>query len=103
MRGELDAFPGGWNVLPKARIHHCHVKNAVKNAAGKIEWAPVQTGFVDWRAQFAALKQAGYRDAVSLETHWTGAGSPEACSRQSWSGMEKALLESGTLAAPRLG
>ncbi len=28
MRGELDAFPGGWNALPKDRIHHCHVKNA---------------------------------------------------------------------------
>ena len=97
MRGELDAFPGGWNTLPKARIHHCHVKNAARNSAGKIEWAPVQTGFVDWKAQFAALQQAGYRDAVSLETHWTGAGTPEACSRQSWTGMEQALLGSGTL------
>ncbi len=99
MRGELDAFPGGWNTLPKARIHHCHVKNAVRNAAGKIEWAPVQIGFVDWKAQFAALRQAGYHNAVSLETHWTGAGSPEACSRESWTGMEQALVSSGTLSS----
>ncbi len=97
MRGELDAFPGGWNALPKARIHHCHVKNAVRDSAGKIEWAPVQTGFIDWKAQFAALNQAGYHNAVSLETHWTGAGTPEACSRQSWTGMEQALVGSGTL------
>ena len=97
MRGELDAFPGGWNALPKARIHHCHVKNAARNAAGKIEWAPVQTGFINWTAQFAALKQAGYRNAVSLETHWTGGGTPEACSRQSWTGMDQALKASGCL------
>ena len=98
MRGELDAFPGGWNALPKARIHHCHVKNAVRSAAGKIEWAPVQTGYLDWKAQFAALKQVGYDHAVSLETHWTGAGTPEACSRESWFGMKQALVSSGALA-----
>ncbi len=97
MRGELDAFPDGWNTLPKTRIHHCHVKNAVKAATGKIEWAPVQTGFIDWSKQFAALRAAGYRDAVSLETHWTGGGSPEASSRQSWTGMKTALATGGTL------
>ena len=48
MRGELDAFPGGWQTLPKDRIHHCHVKNAVKDAAGKIVWSPVDIGYIDW-------------------------------------------------------
>ena len=72
MRGELDAFPAGWDLLPKDRIHHCHCKNAVKNDAGKIMWSPVDKGYIDWAAQFRALKQAGYRDAVSLETHWHG-------------------------------
>ena len=91
MRGELDTFPAGWDALPKARIHHCHVKNAVRNTAGKIEWAPVDKGFVDWSAQFKALKQAGYRDAVSLETHWRGAGTPEASTRVSWAGMKQDL------------
>ena len=74
MRGELDAFPVGFNMIPKDRIRHCHVKNAQKNAAGKTEWAPVDKGYVDWAAQFAALQQAGYRGAVSLETHWRGRG-----------------------------
>jgi sugar phosphate isomerase/epimerase len=97
MRGELDAFPAAWDTLPKNRIHHCHVKNAVKNTAGKIEWAPVGTGYVDWRAQFHALRQIGYRDAVSLETHWRGAATPEESSRISWGGMKKALQDSGTL------
>ena len=96
MRGELDAFPAGWDALPKDRIHHCHVKNAVRNAAGKIEWAPVDKGFVDWTAQFKALKQAGFHDAVSLETHWRGAGTPEASTRISWAGMKQSLENSKT-------
>ena len=91
MRGELDAYPGGWDALPKNRIHHCHCKNAVKDSTGKVVWSPVDKGFVDWTAQYRALKQAGYRDAVSLETHWRGAGTPEASSRISWAGMKKCL------------
>ena len=95
MRGELDAFPAAWDLLPKNRIHHCHCKNAVKNDAGKIEWAPVAKGYIDWAAQFRALKQAGYTDAVSLETHWHGGGTPEQSSRTSWAGMKQALAAAG--------
>jgi sugar phosphate isomerase/epimerase len=97
MRGELDAFPAAWDTLPKNRIHHCHVKNAVKNADGKIEWAPVGTGYIDWTAQFRALRQIGYHEAVSLETHWHGAATPEESTRISWAGMKKALQDSGAL------
>ena len=93
MRGETDAYPAAWEMLPKDRIHHCHVKNAVRNSAGKVEWSPVSSGFIDWSGQFKALKQAGFRDAVSLETHWHGAASPEESSRVSWAGMKKALAE----------
>lgn len=91
MRGELDAFPGGWDTLPKNRIHHCHCKNAVKDAAGKVEWAPVGKGYIDWAAQFRALKQSGFHDAVSLETHWHGGGTPEQSTRTSWADMKQAL------------
>jgi sugar phosphate isomerase/epimerase len=97
MRGELDAFPAAWETLPKNRIHHCHVKNAVKDSAGKIQWAPVGTGFINWTAQFRALRKIGYHDAVSLETHWHGAATPEESTRQSWAGMKKALQDSGAL------
>jgi len=93
MRGELDAFPGGWNALPKDRIHHCHVKNAVKDATGKVVWSPVDVGFIDWVAQFKALKGIDYSDAVNLETHWRGAGTPEESSKISWAGMKKDLLK----------
>jgi sugar phosphate isomerase/epimerase len=97
MRGELDAYPGGWDALPKHRIHHCHCKNVAKDATGKLGWSPVGQGYIDWTAQFRALKAVGYRSAVSLETHWRGAGTTaEASSRISWAGMKKCLEESGT-------
>lgn len=95
--GELDAFPAAWEMLPKNRIGHCHVKNAAKGPDGKIGWAPVDTGYIDWAAQFRALAQTGYHAAVSLETHWRGAGTPEASTRRSWQGMEKTLREAGAL------
>jgi sugar phosphate isomerase/epimerase len=95
MRGEFDAFPNGWDVLPKDRIHHCHVKNAVKDDAGKVVWSPVDIGYIDWAAQFRALTKIGYADAVNLETHWTGGGTPEASTRRSWDGMRKALMVAG--------
>jgi len=99
MRGELDAFPAAWETIPKDRIHHCHCKNAVKNDAGKIEWSPVDKGFIDWSAQFRALRKIGYAEAVSLETHWRGAGAAEESTRVSWNGMKKALVDSGSLQA----
>jgi sugar phosphate isomerase/epimerase len=89
--GENSVFPKGWDLLPKNRIHHVHCKNTVRNDAGKAAWSPVDIGLIDWPAQFRALKAIGYRNAVSLETHWAGGGSPEASSRISWAGMKKAL------------
>jgi len=97
MRGELDAFPGGWDALPKGRIHHCHVKNAVKDATGKIVWSPVDKGYIDWAAQFRAFEKIGYSDAVNLETHWRGAGTPEASTRISWDGMKKDLQQANVI------
>jgi len=97
MRDELDAYPGGWDALPKDRIHHCHVKNAVKDATGKIVWSPVDVGYIDWPAQFKALKAIDYSNAVNLETHWRGAGTPEASSIRSWEGMKKNLQQAGAI------
>jgi sugar phosphate isomerase/epimerase len=96
MRGELDAFPGGWDALPKDRIHHCHVKNAVKDGSGKIVWSPVDVGYIDWVAQFKALKSVGYHNATNLETHWKQPdGTPESSTRRSWEGMKKDLIAAG--------
>ncbi len=99
MDGEY-AFPGGYNLLPKKRIAHCHCKDVVKNPTGSAaDWAVVGGGNVDWAGQFRALKADGYSHAISLETHWRGAGTPEASTRQSWAGEKAALTAAGTLTA----
>lgn len=88
-----DPYPDGYNLLPKERIGHCHCKNVKREAGGKFEWEPVGIGVVDWPAQFRALARDGYRHAVSLETHWRGAGTPEASSRISMEQMKAALRQ----------
>jgi L-ribulose-5-phosphate 3-epimerase len=92
-RGEKP-FPDGYDLLPKERIGHCHCKDAVKKSDGSgYEWAAMGRGFIDWVGQFKALQRDGYHFAVSLETHWRGAGTPEESTRQSWAGMKKELQE----------
>jgi len=91
-------YPDGYNLLPKDRIGHCHCKDAVKKPDGKgYQWAAMGRGIIDWVGQFRALKRDGYHFAVSLETHWRGADTPEESSRQSWAGMKKALQDAGAL------
>jgi sugar phosphate isomerase/epimerase len=91
-------YPNGYALLPKNRIGHCHCKSAIRKPDGSYEWAPVGKGVVDWVGQFGALKKDGYHYAVSLETHWRGAGTPEASSRISMAGMKDALRKAGALA-----
>jgi len=93
--GEVP-YPEGYKNLPKNRIGHVHCKDAKKKAAGNdYEWAPMGGGIIDWAGQFRALKNDGYHYAVSLETHWRGAGTPEESSRQSMAGMKKLLQQAG--------
>ena len=89
-------YPRGYEMLPKHRIGHCHAKSVVRKSDGKWEWAPVGQGVVDWVGQLKALQKDGYRHAVSLETHWRGAGTPEASTRVSMAGLKDALGKAGT-------
>jgi len=89
-------FPTGYELLPKKRIGHCHAKDVTRNAEGKYDWQPVGGGTVDWVGQFRAFLRDGYHYAVSLETHWRGAGTPEASTRVSMEGLRKALASAGT-------
>jgi L-ribulose-5-phosphate 3-epimerase len=91
-------YPDGYKLLPKIRIGHCHCKDAVRGTSGEeYEWAAMGRGIIDWVGQFKALKSDGYRFAVSLETHWRGAGTPEASTRESWAGMKDALMKAGAV------
>jgi sugar phosphate isomerase/epimerase len=89
-------FPNGYAAIPKGRIGHVHCKDAAKRADGKgWEWAAMGRGAIDWAGQYRALKADGYRGAIVLETHWRGAGSPEASSRESFAGMKALLQKAG--------
>jgi len=96
MLGEVP-YPDGYSKLPKDRIGHVHCKDSVRNADGKVAWAAVGRGSIDWLGQFRALKQQGYNHAVSLETHWRGAGTPEESTRQSMAGMKDVMRKAGVL------
>jgi L-ribulose-5-phosphate 3-epimerase len=96
-RGEKP-YPDGYDLLPKDRIGHCHCKDAAKKSDSTgYQWAAMGRGIIDWVGQFKALKRDGYHFAVSLETHWRGAGTPEESTRQSWAGMKKALQVAGAI------
>ena len=88
-------YPGGYELLPKDRIGHCHCKDVVGKPDHKYDWAPVGGGIVDWVGQLKALKRDGFRYGLSLETHWRGAGTPEASTRISMDGLKKTLTEAG--------
>ena len=94
-QGEVP-YPRAYDLLPKERIGHCHVKDVARTDKG-YEWADIGKGIVDWSGQFAALKRDGYHHAVSLETHWRGAGTPEASSIECWQGMRAALEKAHAL------
>jgi sugar phosphate isomerase/epimerase len=96
-RGEKP-YPDGYSLLPKDRIGHCHAKDAVKKPdRDECDWAVMGGGVIDWIGQFRALKNDGYKHAVSLETHWRGAGTAEESTRQSWVGMKEEMRKAGAL------
>jgi sugar phosphate isomerase/epimerase len=88
-------YPSGYHLLPKERIGHCHCKDVVRKADHKYDWAPVGGGSVDWVGQFKALQGDGFHYGLSLETHWRGAGTPEASTRISMDGLKKTLTKAG--------
>jgi sugar phosphate isomerase/epimerase len=88
-------YPNGYQLLPKDRIGHCHCKDAIRKPDNKYDWAPVGGGIVDWVGQLQALQRDGFRYGLSLETHWRGAGTPEASTRISMDGLKKTLTKAG--------
>ncbi len=64
-------FPDGYREV-RSRFAHMHVKDVKKHPqSGKLGWAPVGGGFIDWKGQLKALRQDGYDGTMSLETHYS--------------------------------
>jgi sugar phosphate isomerase/epimerase len=92
---QSTSYEVGYAMLPKNRIGHCHCKDVVPKADHKYDWAPVGGGVVNWVGQLKALKHDGFHYGLSLETHWRGAGTPEASTLISMDGLKKALTTAG--------
>ena len=91
MLGETP-FPDGYQAV-KGLFPHMHVKDARKNAqTGRIEWAPVGGGFIDFKGQFEALHKDKYTGTMSLETHYRRPdGNKVESTRESLEGLLKVL------------
>ncbi|HEY0264727.1 MAG TPA: sugar phosphate isomerase/epimerase family protein [Granulicella sp.] len=88
-------YPDGYKLLPKDRIGHCHCKDVSYTPDHKYAWAAMGSGVIRWTDQIRALKQDGFHYGLSLETHWRGAGTPEASTRASFAGLKKILADAG--------
>jgi sugar phosphate isomerase/epimerase len=73
MVGGEDPYPSGYELLPKSRIAHVHLKDCHMEGHTPV-WGPLGTRKVDWKGQIAALRRDGYQGWLSLETHWGGPG-----------------------------
>src|SRR5277367_3396170 len=91
MLGEVP-FPDGYNAV-RGMFPHRHIKDVRKNSqTGKLEWAPVGGGVVDFKGQFQALHHDQYEGTMSLETHYRRAdGNKVESTRESLEGLLKVI------------
>jgi sugar phosphate isomerase/epimerase len=72
--GEVS-FPSGYDVLPKNRIWHMHVKGVACETPGKqCHDAPADQGSIDLVGQFRALRRDHYTGTISLECEYKAPG-----------------------------
>lgn len=82
-------FPDAYSKLPKDRLWHIHIKDAVRDPkTKKHRWMPVGKGEIDYLGQFRAMLQDGFRGVFSLETHYVHpTGNKELASKESLDGL----------------
>ncbi len=93
MLGETPS-PDGYREV-RGLFAHVHIKDVRKEArTGKLSWAPVGGGFIDWLGQIRALRQDGYEGTMSLETHYRRPdGNTVESTRESLLGLLKVLQQ----------
>jgi L-ribulose-5-phosphate 3-epimerase len=91
MLGEVP-FPDGYNAV-RGMFPHMHIKDVRKSSqTGKLEWAPVGGGVIDFKGQFQALHHDQYEGTMSLETHYRRAdGNKVESTRESLEGLLKII------------
>lgn len=89
-------YPDGYRHV-RGLFAHMHIKDIRKDSqTGKLEWAPVGGGVIDWKGQCAALRREGYEGGMSLETHYRRPGGDTLESTcESLQGLFKVIQEVG--------
>lgn len=93
MLGEVP-FPDGYRHV-SGWFDHVHVKDVMKDPrTGKLAWAPVGGGLIDWKGQLEAFRVDGYEGTMSLETHYRRPdGNKVESTRESLEGLMKLVKE----------
>jgi L-ribulose-5-phosphate 3-epimerase len=91
MLGEFP-YSEGYQAV-RDYIGHVHIKDVRKDPkTGKLEWAPVGAGVVDWKGQMQAFRKDGYSETMSLETHYRRPdGNKVESTRESLEGLLNAM------------
>ena len=84
-----EAFPEGYVRLDPARILHIHFRDYLRLPSGKVKWCGIGEGEFDHLGQLRKLLEDGYKETISLETHYKIQGSKMRASEASI----KALLQ----------
>jgi L-ribulose-5-phosphate 3-epimerase len=88
-------YPDGYRQI-RGLIAHVHVKDVKRGShPGQLSWAPVGSGVIDWRGQLRALREDGYRETISLETHYRPDGDALATAQESLAGLMRIIHEIG--------
>jgi len=87
-------FPDGYEAV-RGLFAHMHIKDVKKDPrTGKLSWAPVGGGFIDWKGQLKALVRDKYEGTLSLETHYRRPdGNPQESTRESLEGLLQIIRE----------
>lgn len=87
-------YPDGYRHV-RELFEHMHVKDVRKDPrTGKLEWAPVGGGLINYRGHLKALHQDRYAGTLSLETHYRRPdGNTVESSRESLAGLLEILKE----------
>lgn len=87
-------YPDGYRHVA-GLFSHMHIKDVKRDPhTGKLEWAPVGGGFIDWKGQIKAVYDRHYDNTMSLETHYRRPdGNKLESTRESLLGLLKIMNE----------
>jgi len=87
-------YPDGYREVA-GLFTHMHIKDVKRDpSSGKLSWAPVGVGLIDWRGQLKAVLDARYSGTMSLETHYRRPdGNTVESTRESLAGLLRIVQE----------